>query len=470
MATPFRVFLSLVFCFAFLPYAVPQVPSETDANQALANSAVAALVPFGMLTGQVAELKTLRAAWQKANGTTDTVSTATIERCAARAGLTASATRWSLEAIRERGGIAILYLRQPEEFVLLIAQNAEEALVMRGGDEAFLPYAELAKRYTGACLVPASAFTSEVKNPLVIRQPLMRISATNADVVLRGEIALENRGKQPITVKITSQTCSCYGEQPALSSPVIAPGGSTVLTVPVRSRAEGTESATVVLSTTDPSFPQDVVNVRVASAEVVSSLPKQIHISTREGVAWSGELTLNLPRGARIKRMYARNDHVRLKASPALDKFSDSRRITLTCPPDATPGIVTDAIVFELSGAAIPNFTVPVTGIVQPDITANPPQLFLGEVKKGVTLTRKITLESAGKRPFEVWSVTTDSPDISVVVLQKGKSVSKDIEVTIRVRSDGVFQQDIKLMAGYWRKITIPVTAMAPEKTPTTVP
>ncbi|MBC8139125.1 MAG: hypothetical protein H8F28_24900 [Fibrella sp.] len=372
-----------------------------------------------------------------------------------------STARWSLQTIRERGSIAILSPREPQEFALLVAMDDKEAMLLNGVEETFLLQADLAKRYVGTCLVPTPAFASKTANPLVIGKPLALLKTTGSDAILTGTIALRNQGTESLTVNVASETCSCYGAQPELSSPVIAPGGMSVLTVPIRPRAGGTESAIVVLSTTNPSFPQYVVNIRAVAPQVVSASPSKVFTSTREGTAWSSELTVRLPPGAKIQRMYARNDFVRMKAIPKTKQTGSSNSsIALFCPPDTAPGDIADEIVFELAGAEVPSFVVPVTGQVQPDITASSPQLFLGEVQKGVVLNRTIILESASKKPFYIWSVATSDPDVSVVIPSKGKSASKEIQVAIRVNGEGVFQQEIILMVGHWRKITIPITAM----------
>ncbi len=460
-----RFLVCLFLCLSSLLPVAAQTSPTPDADQILATAGVNSLVPLGMLTGQVVERAALREAWRTANAPTDAVTLASVERCATQAGMTVSQAAWSLQTIRERGGLAVVALREPQEFALLVAIDDNEALLLDGVEETFISRADLAKRYVGTCLVPTAAFASKSANPLVIAKPPAVIKAAGGDVVVNGEIALRNQGTEPLTVKVASDTCSCYGAQPELSSPVIAPGGTAVLAVPIRSRPGGTESAMVVLSTSNPAFPQYVVNVRAVAPQVVSTSPAKVFISTCEGTAWSNELTVRLPPGAKIRRMYARNDFVRLKRTPKPAKSeSPEVSITLFCPPDTAPGEIADEIVFELTGADVPRFVVPVAGQVQPDVTANPAQFFLGEIKKGVVLNRTVTLESASKKPFYVWSVSTGGdPDVSVVIPAKGKTASKEIQVTIRVSGSGVFQRDIVIMAGHWRKIVIPITAMVPE-------
>jgi hypothetical protein len=109
----------------------------------------------------------------------------------------------------------------------------------------------------------------------------------------------------------------------------------------------------------------------------------------------------------RIVDLKSSNPHIKAEVTPVSTNgpyINYNLRVRLD--KDAPTGYLRDHIVLVTNDYRLQQVPVAIEGVVQSGITVNPGTLFMGVVKPGEKVTKKLVI--TGKKPFKVLSITSD--------------------------------------------------------------
>ncbi len=370
-----------------------------------------------------------------------------IRNGARRLGLGLRGVNTSLSELRENGTPAILHLREPDHFVVLVGLGSARASVLDAGALRVVEVEALARRFSGAALTPAGAVGPSSRAR--VREPVRAIRFTSTSAVHTEEVEVINAGVQPLDLEVAAKACSCLGVD--LSSRRVPPGERVTLAVRVRSQTWGTSVESITLGTNDPLAPRLVVVLLLEMPRTVIPQPERLPIRASEGQPARREMTLLLPEGAAVTACATRNPFVSARvvgSGPVTGGIA--HRVEVTVAARAPVGTFADEIAFQLKDAGVPQVSVPVDGIVEPDVTALPHQAFFGMMAAGAAAKRSVTIGSAAGHPFALrptqpqdrritlmsdWGAKTVRHVVTVGMLAKG-APGEIIRERVRVTMD----------------------------------
>jgi hypothetical protein len=121
--------------------------------------------------------------------------------------------------------------------------------------------------------------------------------------------------------------------------------------------------------------------------------------------------------------------------------------MTVRLKPDAPVGYINDQLVIVTDDSSIKKVSVPVEGQVLSPMTVSPAALFLGVLKPGESITKRIVVK--GKKPFRITNAKCSDPSITIEepsgdskllhflsVEIKGGSQPRKVANTIEIEAD----------------------------------
>jgi hypothetical protein len=366
--------------------------------------------------------------------------------------------RTSLEELQQKGCPAIVHLRQPDHFAVLAGVGAEYVSLLDGGVLRVVQKDALRRRFSGAAVIPAGAMEAAARAR--IEEPVHVVKFASAGSMRTEKVAITNAGMEPLDVRVLATACNCAAAE--VSPERIAPGERATLSVAVRPRGWGSAVESVTLSTSDPLVPRLVVALFVQMPRKVMPQPERLAVRVRERQTATRELTLLLERGS-VGSCTTRHSFVSARVvskQPVTGGFA--HRIEVVVSPNAPCGRFTDEITFELKDADVPRVSVPVEGIVEPDVAANPSQVFFGMVAPGATGVRTAVVASRSGRRFAVQRVQAKDP--RVMLRAECGPMASSHAITVKVVAKGepgaIIRDRVKVTLGDGGTLEIGVFAM----------
>jgi len=163
----------------------------------------------------------------------------------------------TLDALRQRGGAALLSLHGPNQIVALAAIGAQDSLLYDAGRPEIVSNTVLMQRYSGEALVLGDSKIAEPR--LQVENPVRIVEVRDDEPEQIEKVVITNRGRDPLEVTIQSISCGCtsghYSPQP------LSAGQSDVLNLSVN--AHGDRIVLVTLSSNDPLWPRVLMALQV---------------------------------------------------------------------------------------------------------------------------------------------------------------------------------------------------------------
>ena len=362
----------------------------------------------------------------------------------------------SLQEIRQRGGAALLQLRNPSEFITLAGVDANYAFL----DGEVVDLGTLSSRYTGKALVLGSKRDT---TSLAFDRTVWVVKAASNKVRISEQVSVLNRGNKPISIKVESTSCGCTTA--GISSNSLAPGATTTLRLEMNAEGLGSKTENVVLQTSDPLWPRVVLTLQAILPKNVSSTPHPLVLNLSESKAASRVAVLQLSDKAEVVEVTASNPLVNATLTTReVVPGGAQQRVQVSVAGEMPTGPFSEELVFHLRNADANTFVLKVTGTVAPDIVASPGQLFIGRVASGAHVRTTAILESKGGKPFAVRSSSIRSGnyhlrskfDSSVVAAAH----AVELELSITGQAGALVEDVVDFTLSTGKKLSLPVLGM----------
>ena len=225
----------------------------------------------------------------------------------------------------------------------------------------------------------------------------------------------------------------------------------------------GTKTETVTLSTNDPKQPHPIITLQAKMPATVVPTPAKITIQTHQGEMTQRFLSLLLPDKASITKISARTSSVRAKTINSQSiEGGTLQRIEVSLDANAPAGELKDELTIELKDAPVPQIGVAIEGLVTPDISLEPRQLFLGQVPQNSTLRKIVIVQSYGKRLFSIAKIEGSRAGIDGKADPNVVAAAHAVEIDVAAQGEiGSFLQDTaKLTLSTGQILEVPIVGM----------
>ena len=376
-----------------------------------------------------------------------------------RSGVSVKQESLTLSDLTKRGGPAILHLSKPEQFVTMAAAGSQYVSFYNQGTVTVVNKNALSGRYNGESFVLASPDDSAPQLHFDDPVPVENVLSGGGEVAR--QVKMTNFGNKPISVAVDSTSCGCTVAR--LSSQLLAPGQTGTLEIKMKVGAWGRKTERVTLRTSDPQWPRPVIAFQVQVPTTVTPNPSQLNVETPNGQSEERTVFIVMPSSASVVKVTTTHPFVQatLEDIQSIDG-GHAQRAKVKVTSDAPLGEFSDNVTFELKGAEVPRVVVPLKGVIRSDVTANPQQLFLGQLAEGKTIHKTFILESSSGRSFSIQDVKSQSPSITIKPATGITATSHAVEVVITAptQPNTLIDSSIKLTLSDGQKLSVPVFAM----------
>lgn len=311
-----------------------------------------------------------------------------------------------------------------------------------------------------SCIVQFS-LTAAAQPQLKI-EPRPHISkVTPGDQEAKEVVTISNVGTEDLHLKVENVSCGCTDA--TLSTESLPPRSKGTLTIRMRLSGWGVKSESVTLHTNDPQQNYPVVTFRVTLPPSVISMPSRLMIQSREGNMEQQFVSILLPDGAAIDKIYSRNPNIQAKiAETQTVNGGTSQRIEVSLLSTAATGDLKDELVVHLKGASVPQIVVAIEGYVTPDVSVTPKQVFIEQMPMGSALRKVVVVESYNGRPFSIQSIESNISNISGKADPHIVAVAHAVEIDVSTpnKVGSVLQGKVKLTLSNGRVLEVPVVGM----------
>jgi hypothetical protein len=236
----------------------------------------------------------------------------------------------------------------------------------------------------------------------------------------RCSFILSNTSDAPVRITGLSRTCGCtqitlddkvvldQNIKNSRENRVVLPGQALQLGVVLDTRSFiGPKSAEIIVSFDQPTHADVRLTVNSFIRQDIVLNPGAIQLGTvSHGQDAVKELDIEYAGTAnwQILSITKPNPYLDVKVEETYRKPGQlGYKLTVALKPTTPVGIIRDVIMIETNDPGAPQFSVLVTGQVQPDLIVTPSNLTMGTVKPGQSVTRQVLLR--GKKPFQVLAV-----------------------------------------------------------------
>jgi hypothetical protein len=173
---------------------------------------------------------------------------------AQKLGLLLQLRKASLDELEQINTPALFLTTDNKRIVTLANLDGNDAIVIDRGLTHVVSRETLAQKYNGEALLPEAA---QASSAVVAADPVRVLTLQNADMELRQQVKITNRGKEPLVLQIERPIPGVTHAE--LSSDTVAPGQSATLNLKIKWRTilPGDEQSDfVTLKTNDPLCPR----------------------------------------------------------------------------------------------------------------------------------------------------------------------------------------------------------------------
>jgi len=408
-------------------------PSSTQANNSFHEQPVSYILSvFGRYLN--VEIDTSADVWHQDTSNQNPVSPWRHALAMARAAkLPFEAQRLPLRKLQQWQSMALLHLRAPDQLVIAQAFGTDDTLLWEDGRDRLINNAELSKRYTGEVMI----WRGIKKVAWKIDEPIRYLTpdAIGGPGHLVGTVPYRNSGTKPLSVEVVSTSCGCTGA--TLSSKVVPPGGSGVLTA--KMDAIDNRLVIVKLRSDDPGRPHALIALQSRMPQGIMP-PATVMLNAQQGQATTASAGIQLPAGVTIIKALANQPW--LQATFALLPSTASRpapstyRVEIGLGEDAPVGQLQNEITLHLKNGPVQKLIIPINGYVSNDITVSPKLISLGKAPRGRNIRKTVIVRGPANKPFSIRSIRGSNTLVTSRANPDVVATAHAVEIQVSIEGD----------------------------------
>ncbi len=338
-----------------------------------------------------------------------TATLAQVKSMAAKAGIETQGVKTTLQSLLDAQQPAIVHLRAPDHFALLLDGTSQWVRVMESTDNfvSVVPRAEIEKRFSGFALQTTA---KELANgPKVnLQESDFHFGVSGVGQKVEHSFRLTNSGQSDLKVSVQSASCSCtvalLGEDSSSSELTLQPNQSSPVRVAVEVRSAGAVQQMVTLATNDPTRPLIYLTMRGTAPQNLVVSPQSLNFQMQQGE--TRERTINITGLPSLEVLDLTTDVPLVSVTKQLVSRDETRAVwkvnaTLS---KATVGSNKALLTIKTTHPERPEITVPIAATVRGDLQISPNAAFFGFIKKGERQVVELKVTSQSGQAFQILS------------------------------------------------------------------
>ena len=282
---------------------------------------------------------------------------------------------------------------------------------------------------TAVFILPALTFAQDSKPAITVLNPIFDFGRIAEGEKVVHEFKVQNKGTADLQISRVVAGCGCTA--------------ATVLNQAIPANAETT--VTVTLDTLGLSGAQNKI-VRIYSndtANPISTVSVNGTVDQRVSVEPANILFESITRGqkeglSREVKISAQNKDVKIGAIESFSKYvkiesvkgdESNKSFVMTLDSELPLGDFRERIIVKLKGGAKSNLNIPVYANVKGSLQVVPPAVSFGIISGTELVTRKVTVENHGEKPYKLNDVSSSNKAVTTKVteVKPGKIYSVDV-------------------------------------------
>lgn len=282
-----------------------------------------------------------------------------------------------------------------------------------------------------------------------------------AGEIVKHEYTFTNTGDAELVISNVVPACGCTSLTEWTKN--IPPGGKGMIPLQFNSTGMlGPVSRSVAVYSNDPDQPAVVLILEGVVWQQVELRPNvaliQMPPNGSEQFSTTVKITNQMEAPMKLETPVPSVPQIRARIEE-VEAGKEFNLIVDTVPP-LPPGNLQGTITIATSSKEVPELSVPVIAIAQPDVIVSPAQMFLPAVPPDFPEPYIISIRNQAKDPITVTNGACDAPDTTVTIREKVPG--KEFELVVR------FPDDMKAIPG--KTFTISADTSSPKFPKITIP
>jgi len=357
-----------------------------------------------------------------------------LSNAARRKNLAAAIVKMSIEKV---AALKSPFIIQTAEYHFLPVEPFRKGR-FRVIDPAAKPYYitrdELSQMWNGNALVISRKKSPESKEPdIIFSEYFFDFGTIEQDETLSHVFKFKNRGGKKLVITRLRSTCGCMAA--LLSEKEIPPGGSGQVELKLESgRRRGPQKFRAYVTSNDADEPiVGLTLVGIVKADFVIT-PRRINFgSIRKGEGAIKRITLlEGEHKIRIAGVDFTSQFLFAEVFPIRRGDNAGYEVIVALSPQAPAGALEEKVTIVIENARKEKIEIPIYGKIQGQIVLSPESLFFGFVKRGTSLTRRVTISNNTEEELNLESVEYPENYFSLRVILSEKAKEFVIEAVLK--------------------------------------
>lgn len=403
-----------------------------------------------------------------------TATLAQIKGMAAKAGIETQGVKTTLQALLDVGQPAIVHLRAPDHFTLLLDGTPQWVRTMDSADNSVsvVPRAEIEKRFSGYALQTTSKRLADGPQ-VALTETDFHFGVSGVDQKVEHSFRLTNSGQSALKVSVQSASCSCtvalLGEGSNSSELTLQPNQTAPIRVVVEVRSAGAVQQMVTLVTNDPARSLIYLTMRGTAPQDLEVSPPSLNFQVQQGE--TRERFVNIVGPPDLEVLDCTSDSPALKFTKQLiskDATRTNWKVLVTLS-SATTGSRKSLLTIKTNHPERPEITVPIIAAVQGDLQIVPKAAFFGFIKKDEPGKIELKVTSRSGQHFQILSAQTPkNVGLKVEVPLRQSAIVHTVKIELDPTRATFVEGSIELQTDSLKEPTlfIPVTAYIEDALP----
>jgi predicted double-glycine peptidase len=371
-----------------------------------------------------------------------------LSQAAQRKGLKAMGAKMDIEKLARLKSPSIAHIKDNHFFVVERFEKSKFRIISPPKEPYYLTKERLSQIWDGNVLVISKKPPQDTEEPnMLFEEYLYHFGKADQNQKIEHIYKLKNTGKEKLIISKVRTTCGCMTA--LLSDKEIPAGGEGEIKVTFDiGQRRGKQTQTIYVHSNDSDEPlvKLILTGRVKAYTVAS--PNQIYFgSTKRG---EGAIKrINIFEGEeriRITKVESTSKHLFTEVFNTIYDKRPGYEVIVALSPDTPINLLNEKIIIYTDSKRRPIIEIPVTGEIKGPISICPDNFFFGFVKKGKSISRKVTLSADNQENWEILRIENCPNPISTKIksIQKGKKYEVIATLSSNVPA-GTIKGSIKL-------------------------
>lgn len=395
----------------------------------------------------------------------NTINLDSLASIANQSGIHVEVRSINLQQIATLRCVALVELNKPDYFALVLAVGKHYSLIWKNSDGySYVETHELKRCYTGHAMVLKSATTPIIRiaDPVVMRissGPMSYVSARFNYTNISNTV-----------VHIAPQPCGCSHEPRGhVNKSDLKAGQTATFSVKSIMPQFSPYCLPLPLETNKPSCPVIFLALMILPPKRATSYPSSIQLESHQYSQCKDTIMVYMPPSCRIisttmkrrtasLRVHYKTETIEAPVSCSVGKIV---RTSVILNPNTRPGNLNDELMIYYTDARIHKvFRVPIHAKILPNVWLEPSELFIGDIKSGISINRTVTLRSFDNISCRIRKIQCSSRYVSLTSHLAKSKKSASLTIKFSNSTPTYIHCNVEITLTNGSVLSIPISAM----------